>query len=106
MLSEDKTMELLEFYDLTGSYRAAAALAGVDHHTVRARVVARAAGIDPGARVERAKATDPFADKIIEWIDRSQGRIRADRVHDRLEAMGYQGSERTTRRVVAALKTE
>lgn len=106
MLSEDKTMELLEFYDLTGSYRAAAALAGVDHHTVRARVAARAAGIDPGARVERAKATDPFADKIIEWIDRSQGRIRADRVHDRLEAMGYLGSERTTRRVVAALKTE
>ncbi|MCL4292298.1 MAG: IS21 family transposase [Acidimicrobiia bacterium] len=106
MLSEDKTMEMLEFYDLTGSYRSAAALAGVDNHTVRARVAARAAGLDPGARMERAKATDPFSEKILEWIDRSQGRIRADRVHAKLETMGYHGSERTTRRVVAALKAE
>lgn len=36
---------------LTGSYRAAAALAGVDHQTVRARVAARAAGLDPMARL-------------------------------------------------------
>lgn len=106
MLSEEEIMELLEFYDLTGSYRAAAALAGVDHHTVRAKVAARAAGLDATMRVERAKVSDPFADKIIEWIDASQGRIRADRVHAKLEAMGYQGSERTTRRVVAALKAE
>lgn len=106
MLPEGKTMEMLEFYDLTGSYRAAAALAGVDHQTVRARVAARAAGLDPGARVERAKATDPFADKIVEWIDRSHGRIRADRVHEKLVVLGYAGSERTTRRVVAALKSE
>ena len=106
MLSEDEIMELLEYYDLTGSYRAAAALAGVDHHTVRAKVAARAAGLDATMRIERAKVSDPFADKIVEWIDASQGRIRADRVHAKLEAMGYQGSERTTRRVVAALKVE
>jgi transposase len=106
MLSEDKTMEILEFYDLTGSYRSAAALAGVDHQTVRARVAARAAGLDPSTRVERAKSTDAYADKIAEWIDHSRGRIRADRVHEKLEAMGYQGSERTTRRVVAAMKAE
>lgn len=106
MLPKDKTMEMLEFYDLTGSYRAAAALAGVDHHTVRARVAARAAGVDPAGRVERPKATDAYADKIVEWIDLSHGRIRADRVHEKLEAMGYTGSERTTRRVVEALKVE
>lgn len=106
MLPEDKTMELLEFYDLTGSFRSAAALAGVDHQTVRARVAARAAGLDPGARVERPKATDAFADKIVEWIELSHGRIRADRVHEKLLVMGYAGSERTTRRVVAALKEE
>lgn len=106
MLPKDKTMEMLEFYDLTGSYRSAAALAGVDHQTVRARVAARAAGLDPAAHVERAKKTDAYADKITEWIDRSQGRIRADRVHEKLVAMGYDGSERTTRRVVEALKSE
>ena len=42
--------------------------------------------------------------QIVEWIERSNGRVRADVVHDKLVAMGYQGSERTTRRVVAALK--
>ncbi len=106
MLPEDKTMEMLEFYDLTGSYRSAAALAGVDHQTVRARVAARAAGLDPAARLVRPKQTDAYADKIADWIERSQGRIRADRVHEKLEVMGYAGSERTTRRVVAALKAE
>jgi hypothetical protein len=43
-------------------------------------------------------------DKITEWIERSGGKVRADVVHDKLRAMGYTGSERTTRRVVAALK--
>ncbi len=33
--------------------------------------------------------SDSFADKISEWIDRSQGRIRADRVHEKLRALGY-----------------
>jgi transposase len=106
MLSEEKTMEMLEFYDLTGSYRSAAALAGVDHQTVRAKVAARAAGLDATTRLVRAKVTDAYADKINEWIERSQGRIRADRVHEKLQAMGYGGSERTTRRVVEALKVE
>jgi hypothetical protein len=50
--------------------------------------------------------TDPFAEKVTEWVDRSQGRVRADVVHRKLEALGYRGSERTTRRVVAALKAD
>ena len=37
-------------------------------------------------------------------MDRSGGKIRADVVHRRLTAMGYQGSERTTRRAVAEAK--
>jgi transposase len=105
MLSEEKVMEILEAYDLTKSYRAAAALAGVDHHTVRRYVAARGAGLDP-TRLERPSVADAFADKITEWIERSGGRVRADVVHRRLVAMGYAGSERTTRRVVAALKRQ
>lgn len=42
--------------------------------------------------------------KIEEWVDRSRGRIRADVAHQRLVAMGYMGSERTTRRAVADAK--
>jgi transposase len=54
--------------------------------------------VRPGPRV------DAFALKIEEWVDRSRGRIRADVAHQRLLAMGYLGSERTTRRAVAAAK--
>jgi len=36
--------------------------------------------------------------------DRSRERIRADVAHQRLVAMGYVGSERTTRRAVAYAK--
>ena len=45
-----------------------------------------------------------LAEKIEEWVERSQGKIRADKAHERLVAMGYLGSERTTRRAVAAAK--
>ena len=106
MLSKEKQMDVLEAYDLTKSLRAAAELTGVDHHTVARYVAARAAGqpFQEGA-LERATKSDAFADKIAEWVDRSNGKVRADVVHDRLVAMGYTGSERTTRRVVAILKT-
>jgi transposase len=98
-------MEVLEAYDLTKSYRAAAQLCGVDHHTVARAVAARAVGDEVvGVASVRSRAAEAFADKIVEWIDRSGGRVRADVVHEKLIAMGYAGSERTTRRVVAALK--
>jgi hypothetical protein len=51
-----------------------------------------------------SKVAGTFTDKIAEWIERSGGRIRADVAHQKLTSMGYAGSERTTRRVVAALK--
>ena len=105
MLSKEKQMDVLEAYDLTKTLRAAAELAGVDHHTVARYVAARAAGIEL-TESERPTKTDGFAEKIIEWIERSTGKIRADVVHERLVAMGYSGSERTTRRVVHALKAD
>jgi hypothetical protein len=104
MLSEEKEMEVLEAFDLTNCYRSAAELTGVDHHTVAALVAARAAGTLGTAPPPRASVSDTFADKIDQWVDKSSGKIRADVVHDRLKAMGYSGSERTTRRVVAYSK--
>jgi len=99
-------MDVLEAYDLTRSCRSAALLCDLDHHAERRYVPARAAGIDPTrlSSPERRVLTDAPADKITEWIDRSQGRVRADVVHEKLCALGYKGFERTTRRVVAALK--
>jgi hypothetical protein len=105
MLSKEKQMDVLEAYDLTNSLRAAAQLTGTDHHTVARYVAARAAGMAVEEMTqERPKRSDGFAEKIAEWVDRSSGKVRADVVHERLVAMGYTGSERTTRRVVATLK--
>jgi len=105
MKSAEEIMEILEAYDLTGSFRAAAALAGCSHHTVARLVGARDAGrLVPGRSEARPRVTDPFLEKIEEWVERSRGRIGADQAHGRLVAMGYQGSERSTRRAVAAAK--
>lgn len=96
-------MEILEAYDLTGSFRAAAKLAGCDHHTVARYVRLR----DEGRPVEQVRAerlADRFLVKIEEWVERSQGQIGADVAHGKLVAMGYGGSERTTRRAVAVAK--
>jgi hypothetical protein len=41
-------MEILEAFDLTGSYRDASELAGCSHHTVAAWVAKRDAGVLPG----------------------------------------------------------
>jgi transposase len=105
MLPEEKKMEVLEVYDLTLSYRDTAELCGVDHHTVARAVANRARGpeLTDQAAVP-SKLAGAFVDKVDEWVARSGGRIRADVVHEKLAAMGYVGSERTTRRVVAALK--
>ena len=96
-------MEILEAFDLTGSYRAAAELAGCDHHTVARYVAAREAGRGP-ERMHAERLADPFAAKIEEWVERSNGRVGADVCHRKLTGMGYEGSERTTRRAVAAAK--
>jgi hypothetical protein len=103
MLPKEKQMQVLEAYDLTKSFRAAAQLTGVDHHTVARVVMARALSQSIEDQTIRSRVADAFADKIVEWIERSGGKVRADVVHEKLRAMGYAGSERTTRRVVAAL---
>jgi len=97
-------MEILAAYDLTGSYRDAAALAGCSHHTVARSVLARDAGELRTSPSERSQLIDPFRDKMEEWVDASRGHVRADVVQRKLEVMGYVGSERTTRRAVAEAK--
>jgi hypothetical protein len=42
--------------------------------------------------------------KIEEWVENSQGRIRGDVVHARLLAMGFTGTDRSTRRAAAQAK--
>src|SRR5205823_3940881 len=97
-------MEILAAYDLTGSYRDAAALVGCSHHTVARYVRAREAGKPRTTPIPRNQLVDPFREKFEEWVDASHGRVRADVAQRKLGAMGYTGSELTKRRAVAEAK--
>ncbi len=69
-------MENLEVYDLTGSLRDAAELAGCSHHTVGRYGAARSAGaLVPGVRLGRASVVDPFRGKKEELVEQSRGNI-------------------------------
>ena len=105
MKSREEIMNMLEAFDLTGSLRDAGELAGCSHHTVAAYVAerdeGRLGGVGP---VRRERIIDPWLAKIEEWVERSCGKIRADRCHAKLKALGFEGSDRTVRRAVAEAK--
>jgi len=104
--SYEEVMNILEAFDLTGSFRDAAELAGCSHHTVAGWVAKRDAGLlgVPGEVSERSKLIDGFLPKVEEWVERSHGKIRADVAFDKLVALGFAGSDRTARRAVARCK--
>ena len=104
MKSDEEIMDILEAFDLTQSYRDAAELALCSPNTVAAYVEARDKGQLSCAPARRDQLVDAYADKLEEWLEASNGKVRADVVHDKLTALGYTGSERTTRRAVAAAK--
>lgn len=105
MKSREEIMEILEAFDLTGSFRDAGELAGCSHHTVAAYVAKRAEGRLAGeGPVRRGRIIDPHLAKIEEWVERSKGKVRADVCHDKLVAVGFEGSDRTVRRAVAEAK--
>lgn len=99
-------MEILDAFDLTGSFRDAAELVGCSHHTVARYVAAREAGGQLDVPAARAMLIDEFLPKVEEWVERSKGKVRADVAHEKLLALGFTGSERTTRRAVAAVKRD
>jgi len=97
-------MEILEAYDLAGTLRGAAQLAGCDHKTVAHWVAQREQGLVPKVERKRPAMETDFMRKVDELVTRSSGRIRADVAHGKLVALGYLGSPRTTRRWVAEAK--
>lgn len=99
-------MQILEAFDLTGSFKAAGELAGCSHHTVAGWVAKRDAGWlpRPAEAVRRERMIDPWLPKIEEWVERSKVKIRADVAFKNLGRLGFTGSERTVRRAVAEAK--
>ena len=77
MKRSEEVVEILEAFDLAGSLRGAAVLAGCDHKTVAHWVSARErAGGGLPVAVRPRPRVDPFAAKIEELVERSRGRIR------------------------------
>jgi transposase len=95
-------LDILSAYEELGSFRAAAALCGTTHKTVR-RVVERRS-VSPSQRSARPKSTDAFAGLIAERVRATDGRISAKRLLPTCQAAGYEGSLRHFRRAVAQAK--
>ncbi len=104
MKSDREIMEIVEAFDLTRCAYSAGELAGCDPKTVARYVAVRDAGRDPLEPRRRARLIDPYLEKVEELVDRSNAKVRADKVHERIVAMGFCGDERTTRRAVAEAK--
>jgi len=95
-------LDILSAYRELGSYRAAAALCGTTHRTVR-RVVERR-DRPPVEAPPRPKTTDPYRTLIVERVRATDGRISAKRLLPAARAAGYGGSARNLRRAVAEAK--
>ena len=75
MKRAEEVMEILEAYDLTGSFRQAAAVAGCDHKTVAHWVAVREAtgGAPPVRAKHRRPVADPVSVKVEELVDARAG---------------------------------
>jgi transposase len=99
-------MDIVAAYEQVGTYRAAAALCGTTHKTVKRVVLAERAG-EPADRPRRSagrRNTDCVRDVIAEKIKATDGRISAKRLLPLARAAGYVGSARNFRRAVAEAK--
>lgn len=104
MKSARQQLDILNAYHELGSYRAAAALCGTTHKTVR-RVFERRT--QPASeRPPRPKQTDRHRQLIADKVRASDGRISAKRLLPLCRAAGYAGSARTLRRAVASAKAD
>jgi cytosine/adenosine deaminase-related metal-dependent hydrolase len=82
-------------------------LAKCSHHTVAQSVERRDRGELPdGGPVRPERLIDPLLPTIEEWVERSDGKIRADLAFDKLKLLGFEGPERTVRRTVAEVKAK
>lgn len=104
MQSSRRSQKILARYAILKNARAVADELNVSHNTVL-RVVRAHADATP-ARGPRPSITDAHRGFIKELITNSGGKIRADVVHEALLDRGFEGSQRTTRRIVATLKQE
>jgi transposase len=108
MISAEDEVNIVDSYYELGSYRAAARVCGVDHHTVARAVERHRKGEtgQPRRPVSREHNYDAVAGLVAAKVKSTDGRISAKRLLPLARAEGYDGSARNFRRLVAAAKTE
>jgi transposase len=104
MKSVRERMDIVNAYADLGSYRAAAALCGTTHKTVKRVVERQRTGTPADRRPSRPRNTDAMRDLIAERVQASDGRISAKRLLPIARTAGYTGSARNFRRAVAEAK--
>jgi transposase len=98
-------MEMVNAYELVGSYRGAAALCGTTAKTVKRVLERRAAGqVGRRPRQPRVRNTAGVVQLIEQRVRASDGRISAKRLLPVAKKAGYAGSTRSFRRAVAEAK--
>jgi transposase len=98
MLSARKQLDVITAYREVGSYRAAAAICGVTHKTVK-RIVEKDKA--QAERVARRCNYESVRGLVADKMKVTDGRISALRLLPLARAAGYEGSDRNFRRLVA-----
>lgn len=107
MLTARKTMDVVAAFRDVGTYRGAAEICGVDPKTVKRKVLAQEAGELDEARASRApvpKNTDVARALVAQRVDATKAKVSAKRLLVEARAVGYVGSARNFRRLVAVEK--
>jgi hypothetical protein len=101
-------MNIVDEYRELGSYRAAGRACGVDHKTVKAVVDRAERGEVAVSRVTRPRTRnyDDVAELVARRVRKTRGRITAKRLLPAARAVGYAGSDRNFRRLVADAKAQ
>lgn len=100
-------MDVVAAYESVGTYRGAAAMCGVDAKTVKRTIAKRDAGVLDDERVARAavvRNTDVAAELVADRVAETRAKISAKRLLPAARAVGYAGSARNFRRLVAEKK--
>lgn len=95
-------MDVIAAYRELGSFRAAAAVTGTTHKTVRRIIAAQEEG--PREREPRHHNYEGVVELVAARVEATKGRISAKRLLPEAVAAGYTGSARNFRRLVAKEK--